>query len=224
MDGRGRPVKREERQGNPVRDEQGNLVYEDAAPSSSAGPQNDEGVREINGSRRPSTTMGTDGALHMPSMERMAQLDGDREQDELRRSQPIDPSTRPRRGSTNRLHLSEGIIESSTRHAPSSSATSKGDVGSTVQNTAAMNQFLYNLHQQQMAASGMAGGPLKTFPNERPAGNAGLVPSAALESQVNLGDRPSMGFVDSEAASMAPADPERPIGPRGRRPSIGQLF
>merc|ERR1712000_387804 len=78
MDGRGRPVKREEELGNPRRDEQGNLVREDELGAS---PQNDfEGVREAQGSRRPSTTMGADSAL---PFEQMARLNGREEQDEM---------------------------------------------------------------------------------------------------------------------------------------------
>merc|ERR1711939_145154 len=118
MDGRGRPVKREEELGNPRRDEQGNLVCEDELGAS---PQNDfEGVREAQGSRRPSTTMGADSAL---PFEQMARLDGREEQDEMLQRR----RNGQRRGSRTNL---EEVIESNSAAIPASS-------------------FLYALQQQR---------------------------------------------------------------------------
>jgi len=184
MDGRGRPVKREEELlGNPRRDEQGNLVREDGLGAS---PQNDfEGVREAQGSRRPSTTMGTDSAL---PFEQMARLDGREEQDEMLQRR----RNGQRRGSRTNL---EEVIESNSAAIPASS-------------------FLYTLQQQrQQQTQQMTAGGLKTFPS------LGPTPS---ESAVDWNRIPS-SFVAGDA-DAPPAEPERPIASRGRRPSIGQLF
>jgi hypothetical protein len=186
MDGRGRPVKREEELGNPRRDEQGNLVREDELGAS---PQNDfEGVREAQGSRRPSTTMGADSAL---PFEQMARLDGREEQDEMLQRR----RNGQRRGSRTNL---EEVIESNSAAIPASS-------------------FLYALQQQrqqqQQMQTQMTAGGLKTFPS------LGPTPS---ESAVDWHQLPS-SFVAGDA-DAPPAEPERPIASRGRRPSIGQLF
>lgn len=207
-------MKREEHQGNPVRDEQGNLMYTDidealpaSAEASASGPrpQNgdiDLGSREANGAqRRASGTMADTAGL--------SRLAGEHEH--LRRS-----------SSGSEISSSSGSWRAS---APSSMA--KGDVGSTLQNTAQMNQFLYNIHSHQQQ---QRGGDLKSFPSRGFAESSSttsemnLVPSAALEQQVNLSERPGMGYVDIEQATAPPAEPERPIAPRGRRSSIGQLF
>ncbi|ELR17731.1 uncharacterized protein ACA1_065200 [Acanthamoeba castellanii str. Neff] len=172
MDGRGRPVKREEELDNPRRDAQGNL--------------NDfEGVREAQGSRRPSTTMGTDSAL---PFEQMARLDGRQEQDEMLQRR----RNGQRRGSRTNL---EEVIETSAA-IPASS-------------------FLYALQQQrqQQMQQQMTAGGLKTFPSLGP---------TSPESAVDWNQLPS-SFVAGDA-DAPPAEPERPIASRGRRPSIGQLF
>ena len=182
MDGRGRPVKREE-QGNPVRDDQGNLVYEeDDRLRSATAPQNDEGVREAHGARRPSTTMGTDSAL---PFEQMTRLDARQEQEDIKRRR------NSRRGSRPNL---EEIIESSS-----------GGPANEQSFLFAIQQQRQQQQQQQMTAGG-----LKTFPS--------FTPSAALES-FDLYQAPP--FVGDDTP---PAEPERPIAARGRRPSIGQLF
>jgi len=188
MDGRGRPVKREEELGNPRRDEQGNLVREDDLGAS---PQNDfEGVREAQGARRPSTTMGTDSAL---PFEQMARLDGRQEQDEMLQRR----RNGQRRGSRTNL---EEVIESNSAAIPASS-------------------FIYALQQQrqqQQMQQQMTAGGLKTFPSMGPTS------SAPLESAVDWNQLPP-SFVAGDA-DAPPAEPERPIASRGRRPSIGQLF
>jgi hypothetical protein len=185
MDGRGRPVgKREEELDNPRRDEQGNLVREDELGTS---PQNDfEGVREAQGSRRPSTTMGTDSAL---PFEQMARLDGRQEQDEMLQRR----RNGQRRGSRTNL---EEVIETNSAATPASS-------------------FLYALQQQrqQQMQQQMTAGGLKTFPSLGP---------TSSESAVDWNQVPS-SFVAGDA-DAPPAEPERPIASRGRRPSIGQLF
>jgi hypothetical protein len=195
MDGRGRPVKEDERLssgGNPAR-------RDDEQQRQEATPQNGfEGVREAQGSRRPSTTMGADSALHF---EQMASLDGRQEQDEMLLQQRR--RNGQRRGSRTNL---EEVIEYNTSSASS-------------MQPAAASSFIYALQQQrqqqQQMQQQMTAGGLKTFPAPSP--------PAYSAAAVDWSQLPPEMMMDSSAYEP-PAEPERPIAARGRRPSIGQLF
>jgi hypothetical protein len=199
MDGRGRPVKEDERlSGNPV------VRRDDEEPQNGF-----EGVREAQGARRPSTTMGADSsALHLAAQ--MASLDGRQEQDEMLLLQQEQELLRRRNGQRrgSRTNLEEVIeynINSSMQQQ---------------QQAAAASSFIYALQQQrqQQMQQQMTAGGLKTFPSSA----APLPPSAYAEwSSIS-------SQLDSQQQDMGsyepPAEPERPIAARGRRPSIGQLF
>jgi hypothetical protein len=197
MDGRGRPVKEDERlSGNPV------VRRDDEEPQNGF-----EGVREAQGARRPSTTMGADSsALHLAAQ--MASLDGRQEQDEMLFQQEQELLRRrngQRRGSrTNLEEVIEYNINSSMQQQ---------------QQAAAASSFIYALQQQrqQHMQQQMTAGGLKTFPSSA----APLPPSAYAEwSSISSQLDPQQDVGSYEP----PAEPERPIAARGRRPSIGQLF
>jgi len=207
MDGRGRPVKEDERlSGSVVRRDD-----EERETPRAAAPQNDfEGVREAQGARRPSTTMGADiNALHVA--EQMASLDGRHEQDEMLQQQQQQEQLRRRNGQRrgSRTNLEEVIEFNMFSMHPQ-------------QQAADASSFIYALQQQrqqqQQMQQQMTAGGLKTFP---------AASSAAAPS-------PAGGFVDwssqlppdvmIDSSYEPPAEPERPIAARGRRPSIGQLF
>ena len=197
MDGRGRPVKEDERLSNPARRDEEQQQRDGAAAA--APPQNGfEGVREAQGSRRPSTTMGADSALHF---EQMASLDGRQEQDEMLLQQRR--RNGQRRGSRTNL---EEVIEYNT--SSSSSASMQP----------AASSFIYALQQQrqqqQQMQQQMTAGGLKTFP-------APAAPAYAAAA-VDWSQLPPEMMMDP--SYEPPAEPERPIASRGRRPSIGQLF
>lgn len=200
-------AKREERQGNPVRDEQGRLVHTDladAASSSSAsggtpsrrdslppiGLQN-AGPSEESGARRRSTTMSSAGADVGPE-QRMSRLDGAQEQQNLRR-----------RGSLNSLSSS-----SASRAPPIN-----------VDPVPIWHRFQQTNGHPTMKA---ADSGVKSFPDR---GWAAGGPPASTEGRPQR--RPDMPSSSSEAEEWASApapEPERSIAPRGRRPSLGQLM